>query len=463
VKIAGRHSTVLRILFAFMVAVLGITGLSLASTPASAASAKEALCDQGSSNPDGSSRTYQDYALCMSAQLDYAREAITDGDTKTAYDRVNDAYFKWYENLLEPASMTLPGNRKVKMEGRFTRLKLAINAESDASQLNDMAREIQVGVARDAMVLDGVLDRESPESAGEKLLKSGSTSPADDTARNSVDFVTAFGLLLREGLEALLVVVAIALYLVKAGQHKLVKAVYIGAGAGAVASAVLAAILLAALGGAGQASELLEGATMFLAVGMLFYVSNWMLSKSSGDSWKNYIQDTVEQSVSKGAARMLIGVAFLAVFREGAELVLFFVAAFAGQSHSALWAALGLLAGFVALAVIFVAIRYGGVRLPIGKLFYITSILLFALCLSFVGKGVQAFNEAGVVLGETNLPWMHYYFPDLGIFPRAETLLPQLILLVASIWIIVSHTLNGRRERKKQQSESKKAEGALQE
>ncbi|MBN9643266.1 FTR1 family protein [Corynebacterium mendelii] len=402
------------------------------------------VCTKGVSNPDGSTRTYQDYALCMAAEINKAIDSFGAGNYEQAVEDINEAYFGWYENALEPPSMTLPGNRKVKMEGRFTRVKLAIRNNPSDPSIPDKLDLIKTAVARDAMVLDGALPDSSPESAGKKLLTEKKKEPVDESKMNSVDFITAFTLLLREGLEALLVVTAIILYLVTSGNRKLCKAVYLGVAAAVVLSFVLAWGMQKIVGGAGAASEMIEGFTMFIAVAMLFYVSNWMLGKTSGQNWQHYIQGMVTTSVSSGAAKALVFAAFLAVIREGAELVLFYTAAFAGGGHNPLWIGLGFGAGIVVLAVIFVIFRYGGARMPVRPIFMGTSILLFIMCISFVGKGVQELKEASFILGDTNLPWMKYYFPELGIYPQAETILPQLILLVASVWIIVHHTMSNR-------------------
>lgn len=407
-------------------------------------------CEPGTSNPDGSPRNHQDYALCMAAELDHATKAITDGDDTAALDHISKAYFDWYENQLEPHSMILPGHRKATMEGRFTRVKLAIKSDPTDPSIPVKLNDIKVAVARDAMVLDGVLPNDSEESEGAALLTKGQAETTNASVQRWVDFSTAMTLLLREGLEAMLVVVAIVLYLMKSGNRALVRHVYLGALAAIVVSFFLAWLLKALIGGAGQASELLEGATMFLAVAMLFYVSNWMLSKSSGQQWQHYIESMVETSVSTGAARALVFAAFLAVVREGAELVLFYTASFSNTASNPLWIALGFGAGVLILAVIFLIFRYGGAKLPVRPIFTGTSILLFIMCISFVGKGVQELKEANVILGSTNLPWVPYYLPELGIYPQAETLLPQLILAIAAIWLLVTH----RRPRKREASRS---------
>ena len=401
-------------------------------------------CDKGVKNPDGSQRTYQDYALCMAAVLEDARQAYEAGKDKEALDLINEAYFKWYEISLEPASMTLPGSRKALMERRFTRVKIDIRDDPTDPKIPDMIDTIMVSVARDAMVLDGVLSDESPETAGSQLLESDEVQKADTSALKWVDFTTAFTLLLREGLEALLVVAAIVLYLVKSGHKRLVRSVYYGVLAGVVLSFVLAWVLHVVTGGAGQASELFEGLTMFIAVAMLFYVSNWMLGKTSGENWQNYISGMVKTSVSDGAAKAIVFAAFLAVIREGAEMVLFYTAAFSSGGHNEVWIGGGFAAAAAVLAVVYVLFRYGGAKLPVRPIFMATSILLFIMCLSFIGKGVAELKEANFILGSTNLPWMKYYFPELGIYPWAETLLPQIILFIAAAWIIWANVRSTR-------------------
>lgn len=460
-RFTGWFAFAAAIALALMMAAGGTATASAVSNESVSISAESgptlSKCEKGVKNPDGTTRSYQDYALCMAAELELAQDAYNSGDIATAVDQVGEAYFGWYENNLEPASMTLPGNRKVKMEGRFTRLKIAIRNGADAETVHKDIEVLKVAVARDAMVLDGVLSKDSPESAGNELLTSQSVAKGDAATVRKVQFTMAFGLLLREGLEALLVVASIVLYLVKSGNRKLVRWVYAGVIAAIILSFALAWVIDAIIGGAGPAQEMLEGFTMFLAVGMLFYVSNWMLSKTSGENWQKYISGMVKTSVSSGAAKAIVFAAFLAVIREGAELVLFYAAAFSSEGNEDRTAIFGgFAAAAVCLAIIFLVIRYGGVRLPIRPIFYATSILLFAMCLSFVGKGVAELKEANIILGDTNLPWMTYYMPQLGIYPWAETLLPQIILFVAAVWIIWAHS--SKRPSKSQNAPAETAE-----
>lgn len=289
-----RSNRVLAMLIALVTAALyfvattpAIAHANSPSAPSSirvaAAHKKLPLCEKGVKNPDGSTRTHQDYALCMAAQMDVAIEQFKAKKYDESIKSIETAYFGWYENQLEPPSMTLAGNRKIKMEGRFTRVKLAIKTAPEDPGIVEKLEVIKVAVARDAMVLDGVLHDGAPESAGNKLLTEAHKEKANATALATVDFFTSMTLLLREGLEAMLVVVAIVLYLVKSGNKRLVKSVYWGAGVAIILSFLLAWAMKALIGGAGTASELIEGLTMFIAVAMLFYVSNWMLSKSEGE------------------------------------------------------------------------------------------------------------------------------------------------------------------------------------
>jgi iron permease, FTR1 family len=247
------------------------------------------------------------------------------------------------------------------------------------------------------------------------------------------------GLTLREGLEAILVIAAIIAYLVKTNSRKYLASVYIGAGLGVLFSVVLAMIfngIAVSLGDAqsGAGQEIFEGVTMFLAVIVLFYVSNWMLSKAEAENWNKYIKDKVQQSIDKGSMYTLSFSAFLAVAREGAELIMFFQGMRANITNNPhmLWAGLAL--AVVILVIVYFAITKLSVRLPLKPFFTFTSVLMFILCISFVGKGVYELQEADVI-GRTVIPWMNgFNFELLGVYDRYENLIPQLILLALTIF-----------------------------
>ncbi|MDR2184250.1 MAG: FTR1 family iron permease, partial [Treponema sp.] len=185
----------------------------------------------------------------------------------------------------------------------------------------------------------------------------------------------------------------------------------------------------------GQNQEIIEGATMLLAVAVLFYVSNWMVSKAEAEAWAGYIEDKVQSSISRGSMFSLAFAAFLAVFREGAETILFYQALLASTETyiNMIWLGLGV--GIIALVVIYILIRVLSLRLPLKPFFLGTSILLFAMSITFIGNGVKELQE-GNVIGVTPVPGV-VSIDILGIYPTLETLIPQAVLLGITITTFV--------------------------
>ena len=259
-------------------------------------------------------------------------------------------------------------------------------------------------------------------------------------------FIACFMLVLREGLEAILVIAAIIAYLVKTGKKKYILSVYIGALAGVFISIVLA-FLFGLLAGAqsGIAQEVFEGVGMFVAVIVLFYVSNWMISKSETEAWERYIQKKVETSVSTGNKWVLIFAAFIAVAREGAELILFFQGVPVQGASGQRAMILAIILSAIILIVVFLAFRFLSVKLPLKPFFLVTSILMYVLCFSFTGKGVSELQAAGVV-DKTIIPWMQSLEVDfLGIYATYESLIPQLVVLTAIIVFFVLYVKKNKK------------------
>jgi high-affinity iron transporter len=258
-------------------------------------------------------------------------------------------------------------------------------------------------------------------------------------------FAGSLLIILREGFEAILIVGAIIAYLLKRGDKKNVRAVYWGCLIALAASVLLAWLLNALISSVqGQGQEIIEGVTMLIAVVVLFYVSNWMISKAESDAWAGYIKGKVESSLSKGSAFSLTFAAFLAVFREGAETILFYQALLAGNaSHlNMIW--LGLAAGAAALVVLYAAIRVLSVKLPLKPFFMGTSVLLFVMCIAFTGSGVKELQE-GNVIPVTMLPFKFITVDILGIYPTLQTVIPQRILLAVKVLVSVFQIRRGKR------------------
>lgn len=245
-------------------------------------------------------------------------------------------------------------------------------------------------------------------------------------------FISALSIILREGLEAMLIIVAIVAYLIQSGNKERVNIVYSALGIGVFLSFVTAfAVYYLFREYAGQFRELLEGVTMLVAVALLLYVGFWLLSKAY--KWNEFIHQNAKDAIAKGSYYALWWSVFLAVYREGAETVLFYQALLFDSKTSLDFSAVfgGLALGSVILIVLYFLIKKGAVKIPIKLFFQATSVIIFLMCFSFTGKGIGELIE-GKVITPTLLPYQFDAISMLGIFPYYESLIPQ-ILIVAFI------------------------------
>ena len=249
-------------------------------------------------------------------------------------------------------------------------------------------------------------------------------------------FLYSLGILFREGLEALLVIIALVAAVRQAGQGTRARDIYAGALIAIACSILLAWAVQHALGD--NTSDTLEGVFQLLAVVTLFYVSSWLTSKSQAKQWKNFIGAQVEAAqVTRGPSLALGLTAFLAVMREGAETIVFFQALMAGATETAERHAIfvGVMAGTVALTLTFIGLRKVTFTVPIGPVFTATSVLIYALAVIFAGQGIASFQESGVISATfvSHVPTVAM----LGLYPTVQTLVAQGILLILAIAALV--------------------------
>ncbi len=237
--------------------------------------------------------------------------------------------------------------------------------------------------------------------------------------------------LLREGLEALLIIGALLALVTRSGRRDLRWQVWAGAGVGVLASVAVAVLLQVVLSrlAIGLNRELLEGVTGLGAAAMLLYVSYWLHQQGSLADWRKFLASRTGAAIASGNLLILPSLAFLAVFREGAETIVLYAGMAASISLGDLILGMGL--GLIGLAILGIALFGFGIRLSIKPFFRVMSVLLYYLAFKFVGTGIHALQVAGT-LPTTSAD----YLPSLsivGIFPTWQTTVAQAVLLAGAV------------------------------
>jgi len=173
---------------------------------------------------------------------------------------------------------------------------------------------------------------------------------------------------------------------------------------------------------------------MLVAVAVLFSVSYWLISRVEAAKWQQFIREKVTNALDHGGGRALAFVAFLAVYREGAETALFYQALFNEGTNVVLPITLGIAVGFVVLAVVFTFVYRFGVKIPLRPFFSVTSVLLYYMAFVFMGTGIRELQEGGAV-SITPIRGFPTVSP-LGIFPTWETMLGQFVLLALFVFAV---------------------------
>ena len=339
----------------------------------------------------------------LDSALDFARK----GKVAEAGDRAFDAYIA-FEPLETPARAKKPG-LVATMERHFADFKGAVKR-------NDIAA---AKGSRDAIAdgLPSVIDlTQQPSTSWEAFFQS-------------------FLIILREGFEAILVVGAVVALLLKTGHRERLRSIWLGVGLGLVASLATAVVLKTLLAAMPASREIVEATTMLAAVVVLFSVSYWLISKVEAAKWQKFIREKVSSALEHGGGKALALVAFLAVYREGAETALFYQALFNEGPNVGLPLALGIIAGFAVLAVIFTLFYRYGVRIPMRPFFTVTSMLLYYLAFVFMGKGMRELQE-GNIMRITVIPGGPHV-DAMGIYPSVETLTAQGILIVLLLFATI--------------------------
>lgn len=339
--------------------------------------------------------------------LDDALALARVGKASDAGDRAFDAYIA-FEPLETPARAKNPG-----LVGALER------------QFADFKGAIKAGDLRSAEGARNAIDAGMPAMID-------LTRPADGAWGA---FLQSLLIIVREGFEAILVIGAIVAFLLKTGHRARLRSIWVGAVAALGASVLTAVALSTALSAVPASGEVIEGVTLLVAVAVLFSVSYWLISKVEAAKWQHFIREKVSAALEHGGGKALAFVAFLAVYREGAETALFYQALFREGGGLGVPITLGIAVGVVLLSIIFVLFYRYGVRIPLRPFFAVTSALLYYMAFVFMGKGVRELQEGNVV-SITVLPgWPHV--DAMGIFPSVETMLAQLVLVALFAFALI--------------------------
>ncbi len=363
--------------------------------------------------------TQQPHALQAIAQSPLAFSRTKLSETAQAYAQGNRegaqrlaiaAYLEGFE-LIESGLDNVDAPLRAEIEREMMALRTAIKENRPSETVTTQTAKITA-----------LLDRAEAALSG--------TSLSLDTT-----FVSSMLILLREGLEAILVVSAIVAFTVKTGRRD--ASPYIHAGwIGAVAlGGITWVIARYVLSISGANRELTEGITALLAAAMLLYVGWWLHSRSNAQAWNRFIREQISTALNQRTLWAMAGVSFFVVYREIFEVILFYETLWS-QAGAAGHAAVLWGMAVAALLLILVGgmiLRYS-VRLPIGPFFTFSSTLLALMAVVFVGNGFAALQEAGV-LETTTVRF--FSLPLLGIHPTAQSLVPQaltLALIAGGLW-----------------------------
>ena len=378
-------------------------------------------------------RTWSDVASEMNVILDKAYKAAISGKGAEGSSLVNNAYYQCYEKLgFEKNVMNaISGDRVSQVEYQFKMTRKTMRDGGSQKEIKKLVDDLKSWLVEDAATLDG-----------------GATSNVNSFTKFITSSVgQAFLILIREGLEALLVVAAVIAYLVKSGNKRFTKFIYLGVLAGLAGSGLIAVLFTFLFGGSGPIQEISEGVCALIAMAMLLWTSNWMLNKSSVEAWNRYIRNKTEAAVASAQSKMEAGegvsfgmvvslamLSFLAVFREGAETVIFYESIYSmSQDSRGMW--IGGIAAAVVLLIIFFVLRFTSVKIPIGPFFLVTSILMAVLVVIFAGGGIHALIEGDLIEGTylSNVPTNDW----IGLYPYVECLAAQALAAIAVITLFV--------------------------
>ncbi|NRD78606.1 FTR1 family iron permease [Bacillus sp. BRMEA1] len=297
---------------------------------------------------------------------------------------------------------------------------------------------------RDLVTIQAMLAANTPNyNAAEKIIDNMVKYLTPLAEKSTYTYWDAAMILIREGLEALLVVIALMSFVKKSGGEKGRGWIWTGVLSGLGVSVVLALIVkfVISSGAFGNNNAQIAGWTGVFAAAMLLYMSYWLHSQSNIADWNRYIREKSQTALSTGKLVSLGVLAFLAVFREGTETVLFYIGMASQIKLQSLL--LGFLIGAAILGILAYLMVFVGLKLPLRPFFMVSSVIVFYLCIKFTGMGIHSLQLAGFIqtTNTSSIPSIEFF----ALYPSWESTIPQIILVIGAVIIILSKKLKNKK------------------
>lgn len=345
-------------------------------------------------------------------RLQESLAAYEHGDQRAAYDAALSAYLDGFE-LTESSLRNVAPELLTTIEQQMLNYREQVRAGAPLTKVRALGSEVQASLKQ-----------------AEETLNAGRLTAG-------MGFASALVILLREGLEAILILAAVGSVLIRTGRRDALRYLHIGWIAALALGALTWVVSSYLIGISGAGRELTEGLTALLAAAVLLYVGLWLHGKTHARRWQEFVRDRIQRALHGKALWMLAGISFLAVYREVFETVLFYQALWLQiepGAQSSLWSGVAAAAALLLLAG-WIIVR-SSLRLPLRLFFSVNAVIMLLLAVAFAGHGVAALQEAGILpVDPVNFPRLDL----LGIYPTTETLATQLLLVAivaATLWTV---------------------------
>jgi len=339
------------------------------------------------------------------------------------------AYLDSYENIELPLRPINP-DFTLDMEIKFAELRNLIQSQSPYKEIQSKTIEIRNGLDESERLVSGT----------------GIIAP-------TIAFSTSFSIIFREGLESALIVGAILTYLDASRNQRFKKHIYYGLLLAAAATGITWFIAEHIIEISGASRELIEAIAGVSAVGVLFWVSFWVLNRIETKKWIEFVKAKIWKATTTGGVTVFIMLSFFTVYREGFETVLFYQAMLSFAKYMEWYVIAGLTLGLIVIVGIAFIVRKLGKKLPLRVLFGLTMAIGAYMSITFIGNAVRSFQEAGYISATHMIgiiPRLDINLAAMtGIHPTLETVVAQLILLsvyiVGSLYVLI---IQPRRKKK---------------